>query len=174
MPMLDAYIPEGSLEPEAERKLLSRLTDLLLEHEGADPSNEAARSIAWAFVHRPEIYVAGAPAQEPRYRFVCQVPEGQYDAERREAVTREMTEAVVEAEGGRWPDPVSRVWVFTHEIPDGNWGGLGRTVRLPDIAEFVAGEAGREYGESRLAERRRREATELLEAAGVEAGAPSA
>ena len=47
MPMLDAYIPEGALAPEAEQKLLSRCTDLLLEHEGADPTNEAVRSIAW-------------------------------------------------------------------------------------------------------------------------------
>jgi phenylpyruvate tautomerase PptA (4-oxalocrotonate tautomerase family) len=171
MPMLDAYIPTGALEPEAERKLLSRLTDLLLEHEGADPRNEQARSIAWAFVHRPEMYVAGAPADEPRYRFICQVPEGQYDAERRAAVTREMTEAVVEAEGGRWPHPEARVWVFTYEVPDGTWGGFGQIFRLPDIAGFVAGEAGREYGEQRLAQRRRETATEILETAGVEAGA---
>ena len=43
MPMLDAFIPEGALDPDAEKKLLSRLTDLLLEHEGADPTNEAVR-----------------------------------------------------------------------------------------------------------------------------------
>ncbi len=171
MPMLDAYIPEGALEPEAERKLLDKLTDLLIRHEGADPDNEVVRSIAWAFVHRPQVYVAGAPADEPRYRFVCQVPEGQYDAERREAVTSEMTAAVVEAEGGKWPNPEARVWVFTYEVPDGTWGGLGRVVRLPDIAEFATGEAGRAYAEQRLAERRRQEATEILEAAGVESGA---
>ena len=46
MPMLDAYIPEGALSADAERALLARLTDLLIEHEGADPTNEAVRSIA--------------------------------------------------------------------------------------------------------------------------------
>ena len=40
MPMLDAYIAEGALSPSAERELLARVTDLLLEHEGVDPSNE--------------------------------------------------------------------------------------------------------------------------------------
>ena len=65
MPMCDAYIPKDALSAEAERKLLSRVTDLLLEHEGADPSNEQVRSIAWLFVHRPEIYVAGAPGRGP-------------------------------------------------------------------------------------------------------------
>jgi phenylpyruvate tautomerase PptA (4-oxalocrotonate tautomerase family) len=57
MPLLDAYIPEGALEPEAERRLLARCTDLLLEHEGADPANEAAQQIAWVFVHRPDPFV---------------------------------------------------------------------------------------------------------------------
>jgi len=42
MPMLDAYIPEGALPPEAEDKLLARLTGLLLQHEGVDPANQAA------------------------------------------------------------------------------------------------------------------------------------
>ena len=172
MPMLDAYIPEGALTPEAERKLLATCTDLLLEHEGARPTNARARSLAWVFVHRHETYVAGAPAQAPYYKFVCQVPEGQYDEQRRMAVTRAMTQALVEAEGGRRPDPQGRVWVFTFEVPDGTWGGLGgRVVTLPDIAEFVIGSAGRRYGQQRLAERRRGQARALLEAAQAEQSA---
>jgi len=172
MPMLDAYIPEGALTPEAERKLLGTCTDLLLEHEGARPTNERARALAWVFVHRHETYVAGAPAGAPHYKFVCQVPEGQYDKQRRAAVTKAMTEALVEAEGGRWPDPEGRVWVFTFEVLDGTWGGLGgRVVTLPDIAEFVIGNAGRRYGEERLAERRREQARALLEVAQAEQSA---
>jgi hypothetical protein len=82
-----------------------------------------------------------------------------------------MTEALVEAEGGRWPDPEARVWIFTVEVPDGTWGGDlrdglgGRVVTLPDIAAHVVGDAGRRYGEQRLAERRREQARVLLEAA---------
>jgi phenylpyruvate tautomerase PptA (4-oxalocrotonate tautomerase family) len=168
MPMLDAYIPEGALRPEAERQLLGELTDLLLRHEGADPTDERTRSIAWVFVHRPQVYVAGAPAQAPCYRFICQVPEGQYNDERRAAVTAEMTAALAKAEDGRWPDAQDRVWVFTLEIPDGNWGAMGRVVRLPDIAGFVAGDAGRQYAERTLAARRRESADALLGARGEE------
>jgi phenylpyruvate tautomerase PptA (4-oxalocrotonate tautomerase family) len=166
MPMCDAYIPEGALPPAAERELLSKVTDLLLLHEGVDPSNPAARALAWVFVHRHDMYVAGAPAGAPHYKFVCQVPEGQYDEERRAAVTKAMTEALAQAEGGRWPSPQARVWVFTFEVPDGTWGGLGgRVVTLPDIAAHVIGDAGRRYGEQRLAERRREQARALLESA---------
>jgi phenylpyruvate tautomerase PptA (4-oxalocrotonate tautomerase family) len=159
MPFCDAYISEGALSPSAERKLLGKITDLLLEHEGVDPSNERARMIAWVFVHRHGMYVAGAPAKEPRYRFVCQVPEGQYNDERRAAVTAAMTRAVVEAEDGSWPHPELRVVVFTNEIKDGTLGGAGRILRLPDIYELVLGckGNGREAAEQVLAARRRRE-----------------
>ncbi len=157
MPMLDAYIPEGALSAAAEQRLLARLTDLLLVNEGADPTNPAVRSIAWLFVHRPAaVYVAGAPAESPRYRFIASVPEGQYDAERRQAMVADITNAVLDAEDGAHERDPSRVWVFTPEIPDGTWGGMGRIVTLADIAAFATGdvERGRRYAEERLAARR--------------------
>jgi phenylpyruvate tautomerase PptA (4-oxalocrotonate tautomerase family) len=155
--MLDAYIPEGALSAAAEQRLLARLTDLLLVNEGADPTNPAVRSIAWLFVHRPAaVYVAGAPAESPRYRFIASVPEGQYDAERRQAMVADITNAVLDAEDGAHERDPSRVWVFTPEIPDGTWGGMGRIVTLADIAAFATGdvERGRRYAEERLAARR--------------------
>ncbi len=173
MPMCDAYIPDGALSPTAERDLLRRITDALLEHEGVNPTNERARALAWVFVHRHEMYVGGEPAQAPHCRFVCHVPEGQYNDERRAAVTAAMTQALVDAEAGIRPDPEARVWVFTHEIKDGSWGGLGRIMRLPDIYEHVVGEKGRDLADQMLAERSRQEAELALRAAGHEAGVSS-
>jgi len=169
MPICDAFISEGALSASAERQLLAKVTDLLLEHEGVNPTNETGRKLAWVFVHRHEMYVAGAPAQRPRYRFICQVPEGQYDDERRAAVTAAMTQAVVEAEDGAWPDPENRVAVFTCEVPDGWWGGGGRILRLPDIHEIVFGGESRGPAEQVLAARQRQEAELILAAAGVRA-----
>lgn len=170
MPFMDAYIPEGALAPSAERELVARVTDLLLEHEGVDPANERGRHLGWVFVHRPEVYVAGARPKSPRYRFVCQVPEGQYNDERRAAVVAGITEAVREAEDGAWPHPEARVGVFTLEIPDGAWGGGGRVIRLSDIYELVWPLTAGMDGEPRaaaaqvLAQRRRAEAQELASA----------
>lgn len=157
MPMLDAYIPEGALEAQAEERLLEELTDILIVNEGADPTNPQVRSIAWLFVHRPTaVFVAGAAAKQPHYRFVASVPEGQYDPDRRQAMVQSITEAVLDAEQGAHERNPGRVWVFTPEIPDGSWGGAGRIVTLADIAGFATGdvEAGRAYAEARLAERR--------------------
>jgi phenylpyruvate tautomerase PptA (4-oxalocrotonate tautomerase family) len=157
MPMLDACIPQGALTPEAEKSLLSELTDLLITHEGADPSNENVRSIAWVFLHRPEtVFVGGSEPKEPRYRFITSVPEGQFDPERRRAMVESVTTAVLDAEGGAYDRDPSRVWVFTPEVPDGTWGGAGRIVTLADIATFATGdpERGRRYAEERLGARR--------------------
>jgi phenylpyruvate tautomerase PptA (4-oxalocrotonate tautomerase family) len=170
MPFMDAYIPEGALSRGAERQLVAKITDLLLEHEGVDPINENGRHLAWVFVHRPEVYVAGAPPRSPRYRFICQVPEGQYNDKRRTAVTAGITQAVAEAEDGAWPHPEHRVGIFALEIPDGTWGGAGRLIRLPDIYELVwpprPGMEGepRETAEQVLAARRRGEAEQILRA----------
>ncbi len=157
MPMLDAFIPEGALSPEAEKQLLSNLTDILLHHEGADPSDPAARSIAWVFLHRPAyVFVAGELANEPRYRIIASVPEGQFDDGRRQAIVAAVTEAVLDAEDGAHERNPMRVWVFANEVPDGTWGGGGRIVTLADIVGFVTGdpEQGRQHAATRLAARR--------------------
>jgi phenylpyruvate tautomerase PptA (4-oxalocrotonate tautomerase family) len=155
--MLDAYIPDGALQPAAEEQLLAQLTDILIVNEGADPSNATVRSIAWLFVHRPEsVFVAGSRSEVPHYRFVASVPEGQYDAARRQAMVADITDAVLDAEQGAYDRDPSRVWVFTPEVPDGSWGGAGRIATLADIAGLAMGdpERGRAYAEQRLGARR--------------------
>ena len=156
MPMLDAFIPEGALSAAAEQKLMSDLTDILLRNEGADPTNPRARSLAWVFLHRPAaVFVAGERARDPRYRIVASVPEGQFDGDRRAAMVREVTDAVLAAEAGAYhPDP-QRVWVFPNEVPEGTWGADGRINTLADIVGFVIGDddKARRYAQRRLSAR---------------------
>jgi phenylpyruvate tautomerase PptA (4-oxalocrotonate tautomerase family) len=165
MPMIDAFIPAGALAPPAEAQLLRELTDILIRLEGFDPDNERARAATWIFLHRPMVFRAGVPVTSPVYRFMPSVPEGQYDDERRAAIVREVAEAVARAEGGRFEDVSSRVWVFPHEVPDGQWGSRGAVRRLPDILAFLVGEEERQVAEDRLAERRRTQAVAILDAA---------
>lgn len=98
-----------------------------------------ARAATWVFLLRPEVFVAGAPAETPRYRFVVTVPEGQYDDERRKGVVREVTEAVARAEGRRCEEVSPRVWIFPVETPDGTWGSRGEIQRLPAILARLQG-----------------------------------
>jgi phenylpyruvate tautomerase PptA (4-oxalocrotonate tautomerase family) len=161
--MLDVYIPEGALTPAVENRLVARLTDLLLTHEGVRPTNPRARALAWVWVHRPaKVFVAGEPVDRPHYKLVPQVPEGQYDDERRAAMVADATAAVLDAEEqmGRSRDP-EVIWVFPTEIPEGTWAGDGQIVRLGDIAGRVLGspEKGWAYAQQRLAARRSEQPT---------------
>jgi phenylpyruvate tautomerase PptA (4-oxalocrotonate tautomerase family) len=178
MPMCDAYIPTGALPANVERELLSRVSELLVQHElrrtldladdvDVEASTKRARSIAWLSVLRHEAYVASAPAEAPYYKFVIHVPEGQADEEFRTAITRDITQAVADAEGGRWPRPEFRVWVLSWEAPDGTWGCTGRIIHLGDVVGFVAPQL-RAPAVKRLADRRRDEARELLATADVD------
>lgn len=163
MPMIDVTIPEGALKPAAEARLIKELGDILIGHEGFDPANKVAQGVTVVFLHRPAaVYVAGEPSPSPRYRIVPTVPEGQYTEASRAALVKDVTDAVVRADGGSYEDVAPQVWVFPTEIPDGQWGSRGVIRLLPDIQAFIAGEHERKVGEERLARRRRVKALELL------------
>ena len=150
MPCCDAYIPRGALTPEAERKLVARVTEVLVDHEmrrildlmhepaEIDAMRRRAQSIAWTFVHRTDTYVNGAAPDAPHYRFVASIPEGQIDERFAPAINRDILEAVIAAEAGKWPHPERRLWVHVVEILDGRWGAGGRALHLKEIVDFVA------------------------------------
>lgn len=153
MPMLDVYVPEGALRADAEAALIGRLTDILMTWEGFDPADPVMRSVSWVFLHRlAAVFVAGAPATAPRYKVVATVPEGQLDERARAAVIAEATEAVLDAEEGRWPREPGRIWVFPTEVPDGYWGGNGRPTHLAEILGRVTDrESARALADKRIA-----------------------
>lgn len=137
MPNIDAFIPKGALSEQAEHALVEELTDIVIRHEGADPRNERVRGITWLSLHRPELYVAGAPAEVPRYRIYAGVPEGQLTPEHRKALVADITNAILDAEDGSYPRDPGRVWVFTPAVPEGTWGVNGTTWHLADILGFA-------------------------------------
>jgi phenylpyruvate tautomerase PptA (4-oxalocrotonate tautomerase family) len=142
--MLDLFVPAGALAPDAERTLVDELTTVLLKAEGADPANPAARKVSWVFLHRPEVFVGGAPAPAPVYRVIASVPEGQLNgAEVKRELVAEVTAAILRAEGtpaGSAKDQ-ARVWVFPLEVPEGHWGSAGRIFGLADILAGAIGDA---------------------------------
>ena len=64
---------------------MAKVTDLLIQHEGADPTNETVRSIAWVFLHPPRRSTSeeGPPRSPLPLRRLG--PEGQLNPERRQA-----------------------------------------------------------------------------------------
>jgi phenylpyruvate tautomerase PptA (4-oxalocrotonate tautomerase family) len=184
VPMIDAYIPDGALSPDAEKEMLKSVTDMVVRHEirrtvdimedeaAVEASIKRASSIAWLFVHRPEVYVAGTSADMPYYKFHIAAPESQIDDEFRAASVRDITAAVAKAEDGRWPHPEFRVWVFTSDVPDGSWGGLGTIIRLGDVLSFVLEQDVQDEGARRVADFQHDRAQQLI--ATADTAAPAA
>jgi phenylpyruvate tautomerase PptA (4-oxalocrotonate tautomerase family) len=154
MPMLDVYIPDHALPAEVESQLLQQLAEILIEHEGADPADPVARSLAKVWLHRPAAMLhAGEKPAAPHYKVIASVPQGQLDDERTASAVAAITDAILAAEAGRYDQDPLRIWVIGNEIPEGNWGAGGRVFRLADVAGLVLRDAdkGREYAEQRLA-----------------------
>jgi phenylpyruvate tautomerase PptA (4-oxalocrotonate tautomerase family) len=134
MPLLDVTIPEGALTSEAEHDLLRKLMNLLLEHEGADPTRPAVQAMAWTFLHRPAVtLVGGIVPTEPRYWIGVTVPDGMLSQRRRDRLVENLTAAALDAQPPDRPRNANHVWVVINTVPDGSWGAGGQTVRLADI-----------------------------------------
>jgi len=167
MPMIDVTIPEGALKPDAEARLMKELSDILITHEGYSAENQVAQSVTVVFLHRPAAaFVAGKRAPFPWYRIVPSVPEGQYTDAKRRALVKDVTDAVVRADGGKFENVSPHVWVFPTDVPDGQWGSRGRIIQLPEIHAFLSSDE-REHavGVERLKRHRRVKALEFLEGA---------
>lgn len=179
MPLCDAYIAKDSLDSDAERKLVARVSDILVSHEMRriadlmdDPGDiekmrQRASAISWLFVHRTESYVAGQPVQAPIYRFIVNIPEGQIDDPFVPAINQDIMQAVAEAEAGKWPHLERRLWITVHEVYDGRWGSGGRQLHLKQIIDVVSPGWGG-FAVKRYAEAKRGRAVAMVELAGTE------
>lgn len=140
MPLIDVTLPEGALAEEAKASLVERLTATVSQVEGMADDPKVANLIWTLLDERPAgaFHAAGRPVDTPRYRVNVTVAAGSLDAERKERLVAEVTQHVLEAEGApNDPRNAARVWCHIHELPDGNWGAVGRIWRLEEIAQFA-------------------------------------
>lgn len=145
MPQIELTVPQGALTHEALDALMAEATTTLLRWEGAPVDSAGAREVSWGYVHEVDparTYHGGdnAASGAPRYRFDVTVPVGALDDGKKNGLVGDLTRLVLEAEGTSFEsDPAAgmRVWAIVHEVPEGNWGGAGRTWRLREIAALV-------------------------------------
>ena len=92
------------------------------------------------------VYNGGAPLNggPVRYRVDLTVPQGALKPDKKNEIVGEITRLILDADGAGADDAAAamRVWVLIHDVPDGNWGGGGRTWKLSEIAQLVGAGAG--------------------------------
>jgi phenylpyruvate tautomerase PptA (4-oxalocrotonate tautomerase family) len=139
---MDITLPQGTFTPTQKASIAHDLSHSLVKWEGREGN---ARSLGgtWVFFNEvsAENYAVGGVLQTEtvRYRIFVTVPQGALTDEAKNGLTADVTRILLEAEGA----PVdfansARIYCLMNEVPDGNWGMLGRILRRADFAALLA------------------------------------
>ncbi len=133
MPLIDVIFAEGSLSPEAQRQLLDTMWSSALRWEAIE-ATEVSASVAWAYLDerpRHHIGVGSRPMTQNIYLA------GFMDQERVDGMSRELTEAVLAADGGPGDGTGPRVFCIIEEIPSGVWSIDGKVWTVAFTAQTL-------------------------------------
>jgi hypothetical protein len=139
MPMIDLIYPAGALSEPAKGELLQTLWRTCLRWE-ALPESPATASIAWVYLdERPSAHmtVGGVQPARPVYRAHVYVMAGFMEQSRIDGLVREVTDAILKADGGGTDGATPRVFCLVSEIPSGTWAVDGVAWHSATAAELV-------------------------------------
>lgn len=140
MPVIEMYVPEGTLTEDAKRTLHDRVARQVLEVEGATyDESPKARAITWMLIHElPDggFSIGGEPlsrGDEPRILTRVLTPPGALDDERRAEVVKRVNEEIVDALGAEFAEP-TRSLCLVGELA---FSGGGILVSFGDVMRWV-------------------------------------
>lgn len=145
MPLIDVIYPEGALTPEAEHQLATTLWSTAIRWEGIEV-NAASGSISWVYLDarpRHRIGVGAGLMTQNVYRINVRVMVGFMDQERLDGMARDVTQAVLKADGTAGDGSGPRVFCIIEEIPSGTWSVDGETWTSVNTAKTVGVAASR-------------------------------
>jgi phenylpyruvate tautomerase PptA (4-oxalocrotonate tautomerase family) len=128
MPLIDVTYTEGSLTPKAEQELLKNLWSTAIRWEGIEV-NDASASVAWAYLdRRPKelMSVGGRAPTQNIYRIGIKVMLGFMEQSRIDGMVREVTDAILAADGTKGDGSGTRVFCIVEEVPNGTWSLDGK------------------------------------------------
>jgi len=140
MPLIILHLPKNSFNAEQKQQFAEKSTQTLLALEGME-GNVKAKNLSWVqfceFSHN-DFYMAGHRVDKPHYRVEVKVFQGTMDAPRKELLTAQLTDLLlnIEATDHNLLN-AARVWVMIEEVPDGNWGGAGKIYRIQDLMKMM-------------------------------------
>lgn len=158
MPLIDVIYQEGALSPNAQQQLTTTLWEKALRWEGIEVT-DAAASIAWVYLDerpRRHVGVGGRLATQNIYRINVRVMVGFMDQERIKGMVRELTDAVLQADGTPGDDSGPRVFCIVEEVPSGTWSVDGAVWPTVFTAEALGLDKTRVEAMSRAIESRPR------------------
>jgi phenylpyruvate tautomerase PptA (4-oxalocrotonate tautomerase family) len=137
--MIDLVCPAGALSESAKTELMQTLWRSCIRWE-ALPETPATASIAWVYLDErtpAHISVGGVQPPRPVYRAQVRVIAGFMDQSRIDGLIREVTDAILKADGGGTDSAGPRVFCIVEEVPSGTWGVDGVPWHSAAAAELV-------------------------------------
>lgn len=141
MPFVEVFSPPGAVSAEQRKQIAEHLVPEVMKAEGA-PDNEFARAISWLVWHEGTLWSIGGQIIEadepPRYVVRVTVPAASQNDATRAAIVKAVTEVLADADED--PDRVRNglaSFVLLNEVPEGDWGSMGRIFSFKEIASFV-------------------------------------
>ena len=138
MPLVEVIHAEGAFSADARKTLLENLSATCLRWEGVEV-NDTTQSVAWVYLDerpRESMSAGGRPLTQNIYRVNVSVMVGFMDYERIDGMVKEITEAILKADGTDGTG-APRVFVIINEVPSGTWGVDGRVWPTVFTAETV-------------------------------------
>ncbi len=138
MPLVEIIHPQDAFDADGKKKLLESLSATCLRWEGIDV-NDVTQSIAWVYLDerpRDSISAGGQPLTQNVYKVTVSVMVGFMDYERIEGMVKEVTDAILAADGTEGTG-AARVFVILNEVPSGTWGVEGKVWPSVFTAEKV-------------------------------------
>ena len=140
MPLIDITYPKGALGADALKTLEANLWSTALRWEAIEATASNA-TVAWVYLDerpRQSVSVGGRPLTQNVYRINVRVMAGFMDQKRIDGMARELTDAVLAADGTPGDGSGARVFCVIEEIPSGCWSIDGTTW----TTVFTAGHLG--------------------------------
>jgi phenylpyruvate tautomerase PptA (4-oxalocrotonate tautomerase family) len=141
MPFVEVFTPRGAVSEARRNAVGEALVAEVMRAEGA-PDTPAARAISWLVWHDVDGWWVGGrragAGEAPRFVVRVAVPAGSLDDAKRRDMVERVTRVLAASDddpGRLAREPVA--WVHINEVPEGNWGAMGRVVGFADIAGFV-------------------------------------
>lgn len=148
MPVIEMFVPQGTVDAKAKRRLHERVGRQVLEVEGATYDEAPlAQAITWMLIHEmPEgSWSVGSAvlsdADEPRVLTRVVVPQGAMDDERRAAIASRVNAEIVDVLGDTLADPTRSICVLDDSS---TFSGGGMVASFDQIMSWIRSDGDRE------------------------------
>ena len=134
MPLINVTAPKGILKKKQVGDLMNRISDAVLEAEGAPLDYAGACALTWSYYREAAedgVFIGGQNIDQPPLLIEVTTPQGALDAEREESLVAAIG-VIVDDIVGPYEGALNQ-WTLLREVKDGNWSGSGQIFPLAGI-----------------------------------------